>query len=210
MRIVAVSDLHRHFNLTIPTGDVLVVAGDISGGRGSVQELVQFNEWLGKQPHATKLVCAGNHDVVLERDRSLALPYLTNATYVEDQTVVVDGIRFWGSPYSKAYGVGWGFQLHPGQAKQHWAKIPTDTDVLFTHGPAYGILDEVAWSGEHAGDLDLLHAIDQLQLKACICGHIHRDRTQSKRIDTANTVFANVSVCDDSYNAVNPATVIDL
>ena len=210
MRIIAVSDLHGHFNLTIPTGDVLVVAGDISAGRGNVQELIRFNAWLGRAPHPTKLVCAGNHDVVLERDRGLVPTYLTNATYVEDQTVIVQGVKFWGSPYSKAYGVGWGFQLHPGQAKQHWAKIPADTDVLFTHGPAYGVLDKVSGTGEHVGDLDLLHAIDQLRLKAFVFGHIHQDHYQPKRLDTASTVFANVSVCDDSYNAVNPAIVIDL
>ena len=130
MRIVAISDIHGHFNLTVPDGDVLVVAGDISAGRGSVQELMRFNNWMGTLPHRTKLICAGNHDVVLERDRSLARTILTNVTYVEDEIVVVDGVKFWGSPYTLAYGVGWGFQLGS-PSQDHWAKIPDDTDVVF-------------------------------------------------------------------------------
>jgi Icc-related predicted phosphoesterase len=63
----------------------------------------------------------------------------------------------------------------------YWDMIPSDTDVLITHGPAYGIADEVlkvystnsANIDKHVGSKTLLHKIQTLNLKYHLFGHIH-------------------------------------
>ena len=62
-RIVCISDTHNRFReLTIPEGDILIHAGDITS-RGYVAELKDFNEWLITLPHEHKVVIAGNHEL---------------------------------------------------------------------------------------------------------------------------------------------------
>eukprot|EP00937_MAST-01D_sp_MAST-1D-sp2_P000940 g940.t1 len=72
-RIVCVSDTHElHEAVDMPTGHVLLVAGDIMAlnrhfSRGYARaKLRRFARWLRAQPHATKVVIGGNHDAVLE------------------------------------------------------------------------------------------------------------------------------------------------
>jgi len=40
-------------------------AGDFSN-TGTRKEIKQFNKWLGKLPHAHKIVIAGNHDTTMD------------------------------------------------------------------------------------------------------------------------------------------------
>jgi hypothetical protein len=41
--------------------------------------------------------------------------------------------------------------LPPGGLKAKWKEIPTETDILITHGPPKGILDECLNSSINAG-----------------------------------------------------------
>ena len=52
-------------------------------------------------------------------------------------------VCLYGSPWS-AYCGTWAFMVKPENAAV-WDKIPSETDILVTHGPAYGTLD-VAWN----------------------------------------------------------------
>ncbi len=66
-RIVAISDTHRmHDRITVPDGDVLVHAGDFCS-RGELREVAPFVNWLTRQPHAHKVLIAGNHDECFEK-----------------------------------------------------------------------------------------------------------------------------------------------
>jgi predicted phosphohydrolase len=106
MRLVLISDTHqRHDRLVVPDGDVLVHAGDFST-RGGVEEVARFNAWLGTLPHKHKVVIAGNHDFLFEREPVLARSMLTNATYLEDSGVTIEGVRFWGSPWQPRFSTG--------------------------------------------------------------------------------------------------------
>ena len=67
MRIIMISDTHaQHRRVDIPDGDVLVHAGDITR-RGGLDDLADFNAWLGTLPHRHKVVIAGNHDWFCEQ-----------------------------------------------------------------------------------------------------------------------------------------------
>lgn len=81
----------------MPDGDVLVHAGDFSE-RGSFDELVEFDCFLGAFPHSNKIVIAGNHDWSLESDERPDPPF-ENAIYLQDSKVVIDGVKFYGSPW---------------------------------------------------------------------------------------------------------------
>ena len=66
-KICCISDTHGyHKNLTIPKCDVLVHAGDFSSGRGSLEQIRKFNEWLGTLDAKHIVLIAGNHDFPLQ------------------------------------------------------------------------------------------------------------------------------------------------
>lgn len=62
--VVCVSDTHN-LQPTIPEGDLLLHAGDLTG-RGTFREVQAQLDWLDAQPHRYKAVIAGNHDLLLD------------------------------------------------------------------------------------------------------------------------------------------------
>ena len=64
-RIVCISDTHGlHRKVAVPGGDLLIHAGDFMRTGTSLEEIADFNGWLGEQPHPHKIVVAGNHDLL--------------------------------------------------------------------------------------------------------------------------------------------------
>tara|TARA_R110002094_G_scaffold138498_2_gene129838 strand:- start:693 stop:1313 length:621 start_codon:yes stop_codon:yes gene_type:complete len=206
MRIVCLSDTHsQHAQLEVPDGDVLVHAGDFTG-RGERHEILEFHRWLATLPHQHKLVIAGNHDLMFENDPEQARALLNACTYLQDSGVTVDGIKFWGSPWQPLF-YDWAFNLQRGPAlAAKWALIPTDTDVLVTHGPPFGILDMTA-RGEPAGCHELACELARVRPRLHVFGHIHEAYGQLKR---NGTTFVNACNCTLHYQPDNPAIVIDL
>lgn len=209
-RVVCLSDthgLHRRMP-EIPDGDVLIHAGDSLGLR---RDLSDFNDWLGELPHRHKIVIAGNHDSLLQESPELAVPALSNAIYLQDSGVEIEGLRFWGSPWTPAF-MDWWFMLDRGEPlRERWRLIPDDTDVLIVHGPPAGIGDEVInglqQEPEHVGCADLLERIHQLSLKAGIFGHIHEGYGG---YDINGVPMLNASTCTERYQPINPPFVLDL
>ena len=153
MRLVITSDTHGRHDLIkdLPDGDVFVHAGDFMNSGLHPEEILSFNRWLAKQPIEQRLVCGGNHDRLFQLSRLTARDLLSDATYLENTGVTIGGISFWGSPYTPEF-LNWAFMYRRGaEAKRIWAQIPTGLDVLMTHGPPYGILDQTAPGGEHLG-----------------------------------------------------------
>ena len=115
--IIALSDTHGfHDSIDIPTGDILIHAGDLTH-HGEVGEVERFNDFLGTLAHPTKIVIAGNHDFCFERDPETSASILTNAIYLKDQAVMVEGIRFYGSPWQPWFN-DWAFNLQRGKPLQ--------------------------------------------------------------------------------------------
>ena len=74
MRIVVISDTHGlHRQLKMPSGDLLIHAGDFTFYSKPPSIISDFNAWLGKLPHRHKIVTCGNHDYLLE-DPEIAAP----------------------------------------------------------------------------------------------------------------------------------------
>lgn len=206
LRLVLISDTHNlHGQLNIPNGDVLIHAGDITE-MGKLDDLRSFNEWLGKLPHQHKLVIAGNHDFCLERQAAESEAVLTNCTYLRDSGVAIEGVKFYGSPWQPEF-YDFAFNLPRGEAlKAKWDLIPTDTDVLITHGPPHGYGD-LTRQGDRAGCEELLKALQRLQPRLHVYGHIH-EGAGTYRI--GRTVLVNASSCDPDYQPTNRPIVFDL
>jgi len=218
MRIVCLSDTHNlHGRIAVPDGDVLVHAGDLTM-RGTAEEIARFDSWLAAQPHREKIVVAGNHDFLFEREPERARQLLTAGTYLCDSGLTVEGVRFWGSPWQPWF-MDWAFNLPRGSALEaRWRLIPEGTDVLVTHSPPHGILDEVArllsfeieaghGPDAHVGCEELRKAVERLRPRLHVFGHIHESYGRESRDGVA---FVNASNCDRRYRPVNPPVVVDL
>ena len=208
MRIVFISDTHlKHSELQVPPGEILIHAGDFSK-RGQVQEAQQFLDWFSAQPHRHKIFVAGNHDFIAERESALFATMIPdNVIYLNDSGCEIGGIRIWGSPIQPWF-FDWAFNRQRGaEIRRHWDLIPDDTELLITHGPPYGILDEVVRDPRPVGCRDLLHRVGALdQLKIHVFGHIHEAYGWR---EVGGTLFINASVLDEHYAIKNRPVPVD-
>ena len=203
MRIVAVADTHTfEADLdSLPEGDVFIHAGDMVRA-GTLDEMAPVAGWIRSLPHRHKIIVAGNHDWCFLRDRAAAVALFGDSvTYLQDEGCVIDGVRFWGSPWQPAFN-DWAFNLPRGAAlAEKWALIPGDTDVLITHGPPRGFGDG-AWD-TRAGCEDLLQAVHRVQPRLHLFGHIHQDGGVWR---DRGVCFGNVT----TWECERDATVLDL
>jgi len=208
MRIIAISDTHGlHDQLTLPPGDVLVHAGDISM-KGTEQEVISFVTWFGQQDFKHKIFIAGNHDFYFEKMPEDAIKKIIppGIIYLNDTGIEINGTRFWGSPITPWF-FNWAFNRHRGEAiKKHWDMAPVDTDILITHGPVYKIVDKTT-SGHYAGCEDLLQKVKAIKPKVHICGHIHEAYGS---IEKDGTFFINASLLDEKYRWRNEPVIVDI
>lgn len=63
--VVCMSDTHNRKPKSVPFGDVLIHAGDLSQ-LGTKKEIQRQIDWLNSLPHEHKVVIAGNHDTLLD------------------------------------------------------------------------------------------------------------------------------------------------
>ncbi len=221
MRIVVIGDTHG-FTTAVPNGDLLIHCGDFTRNHFERHEinlarLMDFNDWLGHRPHQHKIVIAGNHDRVLETHPEEAEPLLTNAIYLKDSGVEIEGIKFWGSPWQPEF-MNWAFNLPRDgmELKEKYDLIPADTKVLITHGPPHWILDGcpaienrryVPGKTFHAGCKQLLTAVKRVKPDVHLFGHIHDGYGQ---LIDGGVRHINASICTGDYRPVNLPVVIDI
>jgi len=208
VRLVCISDTHsQHAGLALPEGNVLIHAGDLTG-KGTANEVHEALEWssqVGTFRH--RIFCAGNHDFLFEREpqyaRSLIPP---NVMYLENSGATIEGVKFWGSPITP-YFHDWAFNRYASAIGRHWEAIPSDTDVLITHGPPFGVLDRVD-GGEPVGCPQLLtEIVNRIRPQVHVFGHIHEGYGVATLRDLS-TVFCNASVCDRQYRPTNAPWVM--
>jgi len=208
VRIVCISDTHgQHTKLSVPDGDVLIHAGDFMAFGDTPKEVVDFNQWLGKQPHRHKVVIAGNHDLMFERHPGAARELLGNAIYLENSGAEIAGFTIWGSPVQPEFN-NWAFNVARGAAiRRYWKMIPANTDVLVTHGPPFGVLDKAHPSSAHVGCEELAKAVEQIKPGLHVFGHIHGGHGLSSSKDTQ---FVNASVVNEAYRLVHEPQVVEI
>lgn len=212
MRLVCISDTHGdHDGLSLPEGDVLIHAGDLSA-HGRRAETHAFMHWLGEQSFEHKLCIAGNHDTFIEQEPLLAQQFADDngVRMLNDSGCVLEGVHFWGSPITPRF-FNWSFMRDPGPSiEAHWSLIPDNTDVLITHGPPFGIMDEVVRpSGdvEHTGCPSLLARVQDVLPSLHIFGHIHEAYGTENH---GGVEYLNVSTMNEFYRRANQPIVVDV
>ena len=185
MKVHCISDTHtKHREIELSGGDVLIHAGDIMS-TDDPGELLDFLIWFDEQPYTHKVFICGNHDHVFEDNPKLVqkmLRLFPKLNYLQDSEVSIDGIKFYGTPWIPTNHLGKAFsylRTDHASADSHWAKIPDDTDVLITHGPAYNKLDKIMrpirkdQTKLNLGCPELGERIKDVNPQLHICGHIH-------------------------------------
>jgi hypothetical protein len=225
-KITVISDTHgKHAQITrdLPGGDILIHAGDFMNAGWDKEEAIEFFNWFDAIPnYDTKVFIAGNHDRIMQDDPTWATGYLTaykTIEYLADAELGVyhddlngegaeDNIHIYGSPWQPEFH-NWAFNLpRNGDAlKARWEAIPAQTDILVTHGPAFGFLDIPGFGVPHNVGCELLRLrIDELRPKIHVCGHIHGS---AGYYFNGHTHFFNASVLNERYTYANvPQTFI--
>jgi Icc-related predicted phosphoesterase/GNAT superfamily N-acetyltransferase len=232
IRFVSISDTHgKHRALSendmLPEGDVIIHAGDFTN-TGSIKQTEDFCAWFSSLPYKYKIVIAGNHDLTLDKEwyqdennwRQLHIKKRKNCEkaieimrscknliYLEDESVEALGYKIYGSPYQPEF-CNWAFNLPRGEkCDEKWIKIPTDTDVLITHGPPLGHGDKCMHGGR-AGCYDLLrHVQKRIKPLVHVFGHIHESYGTTTN---GETTFINASSCNFRYQPLQKPIVFDL
>lgn len=213
MKIVCISDTHNcNEQIVVPDGDILIHSGDATTV-GNIPQISAFNHWFKNLPHKFKIFVAGNHDWMFETNNSFARQMLDKSIiYLQDSTVEIEGLKIYGSPWQPRF-FDWAFNLNRGaEMAEKWKLIPVDTDILITHGPPNGILDEVPrkyWV-ENTGCEELIKKVEELaknNLKLHIFGHIHCGYGTAEKFGVR---FVNASTCDESYNPTQPPIVVEI
>jgi Icc-related predicted phosphoesterase len=222
MRIVLLSDTHGHAVRT-PDGDILIHAGDLTPS-GTSSEIAAGVKWLASLPHRHKILIAGNHDRLFEKrpDEAASILHSAGVTYLQDACINIEGFLIYGSPWQPEF-MHWAFNVPRGKLAKYWNLIPPDLDILVTHGPPYGILDQrvpggmrklAPWEDEeqfagsdHVGCEELLAAVERIKPRIHVFGHIHRSYGTAQN---EQTTFYNACSCNEDYEPVNKPWVIDL
>lgn len=222
--------------------DVLIHSGDFMRHSMKPQDFEFFLNWFAKFNVQHKVFIPGNHDKFLERyvNDNYAKGFLQDElkkqgmNFLLNDELVINGIKFYGSPYTPNFPLGseqWGFQLKRKKglssessinATMIWNQIPNDVDVLITHGPAAGILDnfqpklnmtpeqkrKLREAHENKGCPFLLRRIKELtNLKLHLFGHIHEGYGKD---DSDGYIALNSSVLNGDYKLVNQPQIIEI
>ena len=219
MRITVISDTHtKHHQLTndLIGGDLIIHAGDISS-MGYFEEIKDFCNWYESlNQYDASVFIAGNHDWGFQ-DNKVQINSLVDSyewiSYLEDSKLTfvnkeaTEMCSIWGSPWQPEF-YNWAFNLprNGWELQEKWMRIPSDIDILVTHGPPYGILDVSSYGNVNAGCEVLLEAVKVKKPKIHIFGHIHSGFGY-QYID--GTHYINASMLDERYNYTRKPLTFD-
>jgi Icc-related predicted phosphoesterase len=222
-KVTLISDTHaKHTQITkdLPGGDLLIHAGDFMSSGYSSYEAEEFFKWYDNiNNYETKILIAGNHDRLMENEPDWAKGILTGyktIEYLEDEELALyfdgsngdmpeENVRIYGSPWQPEF-YDWAFNLprNGEEMKMRWDAIPANTDILVTHGPAFGYLDIPGGQNSRVGCEMLRDRVDTIRPKIHVFGHIHGSWGHYYN---GHTHFFNASVLNERYNyAHNPWT----
>jgi Icc-related predicted phosphoesterase len=123
-----------------------------------------------------------------------------------DDAYVHRGLKFYGAPWLP-HLQGWAFYLSSEGLHKKWSMIPDDTDVLITHTPPFGILDQPRSRKVNCGCAHLLERVREVKPQLHLFGHNHA----SAGMETEGaTTFVNASVVDSSLEVVRSAVILDV
>lgn len=149
------------------------------------------------------VVVPGNHDQICEviPDECIhRLEEIEVHLLMNDGVVLEEELRVWGIPHTPPF-YHWFFQGY--DMDEYISQIPESTNILVTHGPPYGILDEVSPQNQFTERKPLgcrslrRRCLELPKLKAAFFGHIHSAHGQHRE---RSVDYYNCSVLDERYD----------
>jgi len=217
MNLGFLSDTHGYLPVIDTEFDILFHCGDICPDFNKNAEHQadwfknEFVPWLNKVPAKHKVLIGGNHDFVLQHYPKIINFLPSDCYYLQDSAVELEGYKIYGSPWTPYY-YNWAFNSKKSllgteeDLIEKYRNIPLDTDILITHGPPMGILDQTIKN--RCGSKALLERIECLrQLKFHAFGHIHEAHGSFEK---EKRLFINCSLSDFNNNIVNKITQINI
>lgn len=175
INIFAFSDTHgNHKKQKVPENvDIVICAGDAVEDNLVGDEYDDFIEWFASLPCKRKIFIPGNHELSFELGQADGIIQRMTDKGI---TVLEDAIEDCDDIIIGSIG-------HNVMIAQE--DIPKDIDILVTHYPPYGILDE------GMGSTEILYFVLHSQPKYHLFGHIHSTAGQEHIF--GNTICVNVA-----------------
>lgn len=175
-RILAFADTHgNHRKLQVPEdADIVICAGDAVEDDLKGGEYDDFIDWFSSLPAKWKIFVPGNHELSFDLGKAEGIIKQFESagiTVLQDAVEDCDGVVI-GSISANASIAD--------------EDIPADLDILVTHCPPFGILDE------NLGSLGILHFMMKSKPSYHLFGHIHA--TAGQDFQFGETVCRNVCV----------------
>lgn len=186
MKILAFSDLHhsrtRAADLVEVSAeaDLVIGAGDFCNMRQRFEEAMALLETI----QAPMVVVPGNAESADEL-RSVAR---AGTTVLHGEGVEIEGLSLFGLGYGvpvTPFG-SWSCDLAEDQAELLLSSCH-QADVLVTHSPPKGIADVTSF-GASVGSTAIRDAVERLQPRLNLCGHIHDCWGQEGQIGSTRVV----------------------
>lgn len=213
MKIAVLSDTHGNFPneplLLDQEIDLLLVVGDIAGGshttNAQYKSMAKFIKWVKDINPKKCLITPGNHDYW---DWKEIFKYRQNSGLIScliDSYYDYEGLIVYGTPWSLPF-LNWNWMKDEDRLEIYYDNIPTETDILMSHGPALGMCDmplqpvRGKYKFEHMGSMALLKALWEREIPRVFSGHIHSAIHQDVMLaPNHNTICSCVSILDEEY-----------
>ena len=173
--IFAFSDTHgSHRCLQVPEdADIIICAGDAVEDNLVGDEYDDFIDWFSALPCKWKIFVPGNHELSFElgqAHRIIQRMTEKGISVLEDAIEDCDGVIIASISDNSSISD---------------EDIPDDIDIVVTHNPSYGILDE------NMGSVNILNFIMKAKPKYHLFGHIHS--TAGQNVQFGDTKCINVA-----------------
>lgn len=211
IRIAATADTHG-LAFPCPEADIFIHAGDMTAW-GEWQETAAVGRMLGRQRYAAVILIPGNHDNALERSpRRDSYNFFPNTRLLIDQVWEYRGLLFYGSPWTQlipgAFPLFAAFMRGEDELQRRFLNMPGTIDVLITHGPPKGVLDD------DTGSVALREAVERRIIRRHIFGHWHAKGGRSvpslQRDGSIRTSYNVAAITGGEKPQARPPLVFDL
>ena len=222
MRIVHFSDWHGDL-MTLPDADLYVCTGDMlpnfledkKAGPVAAHEVEMQTGYFDEKGHgymrtflghnkAPVICCRGNHEFIDLAPAFAGGPVFEISLDPTRTTIVQTAngpLKLGGMRGVMRYHGSWSDEMSDADLADLVARLPNDLDLLVTHSPPHGILDEV--NGSFIGSTALRsyvarHDPSLKPLKAHFFGHAHFGREHPMKgisRQFGDTIFSNAARC---------------
>lgn len=175
LEVYAFADTHGyHKELQVSENvDIVICAGDVVEDNLLGNEYDDFIEWFASLPCKWKIFVPGNHELSFELGQADGIIQRMTEKGI---TVLVDAIEDCDSVIIASIS---------GNSSIAAEDIPDDIDIVVTHTPPFGILDE------NMGSVNILDFILKAKPKYHLFGHIHS--TAGETVQFGDTKCINIS-----------------